>query len=110
MDNLEVGKVYINGKLTREIVKIDGYQIYYKTEKGVDKNCWITSFQDWVRKGKKLKCEYCNDNTEENLRGDDGIVYDGIVGKYYLYAEHFRGEQVRIEVDYCPKCGRKLEK
>jgi len=51
MNELEVGKIYVNGKLSREITKIDGYEIYYKTESGKEKNCFITTFQDWVAKG-----------------------------------------------------------
>lgn len=54
-------------------------------------------------------CEYCNvENKEENLRGLDGIVYDGEENKYCLYIEHFRNEKYRIEVKYCPECGREL--
>ncbi|MFB5285159.1 helix-turn-helix domain-containing protein [Peribacillus sp. Hz7] len=55
-------------------------------------------------------CDYCDkSNTEENLRGDDGVFYDTGKGKYYLYIEHFHNEISRIEVAYCPKCGMKLE-
>jgi hypothetical protein len=54
-------------------------------------------------------CEYCHeDNTEESLRGDDGIYYNQDNGRYYLYVEHFLNEKYRIEVEYCPKCGKKL--
>lgn len=68
MNNLEVGKIYTNGKLTREIIKIDNYEIYYKTESGKEKQCWITTFQDWVKRGEKFK------NKEEKVL-DGKIIY-----------------------------------
>lgn len=56
-------------------------------------------------------CEYCcKDNTEDKLRGIDGIVYDADKCKHYLYVEHFRNEISRVEVNYCPGCGLKLQK
>ncbi|PLR99595.1 helix-turn-helix domain-containing protein [Bacillus sp. T33-2] len=55
-------------------------------------------------------CDYCDkNNTEESLKGDDGVFYDTNKGKHYLYIEHFRNEISRIEVNYCPKCGSKLK-
>ena len=56
------------------------------------------------------ECEYCSkDNTENNLRGDDGIIIDKN-NKAYIFAEHFRNEHVRItNINYCPKCGKKLK-
>lgn len=55
------------------------------------------------------KCDYCIYKEEDKhiLSGDDG-VYEGHDGKFYLRAEHFRGETVIIRVKYCPQCGRKL--
>jgi hypothetical protein len=54
-------------------------------------------------------CEYCDkSNTEEGLRGSDGIVYDAKKGKHYIYIEHFLNEKNRIEVEYCPMCGALL--
>ncbi len=55
-----------------------------------------------------MVCEYCCIVTKEDLRGSDGVIYDINKRKYILYAEHFRNERVYIEIDYCPKCGRKL--
>jgi hypothetical protein len=53
-------------------------------------------------------CDYCDkENTEESLRGSDGIYHDEN-GEYYLYIEHFHNEKYFIKVDYCPKCGEKL--
>lgn len=67
MDDLKIGKIYTNGKLTREIIKIINYEIYYKTQKDKERHCWITTFQDWVTKGLKkdkkffsIKNEYKN--------------------------------------------------
>jgi len=55
-------------------------------------------------------CDYCNkDNTEEALRGSDGICYDEDKGGHYLYIEYFRNEIYRLDVNYCPKCGIKLK-
>lgn len=55
-------------------------------------------------------CEYCQDNnTEEMLRGYDGIVQED--DNAYIYIEHFRNEKLRIEnIKYCTMCGRKLVK
>jgi hypothetical protein len=54
-------------------------------------------------------CEYCDkDNTEESLRGSDGIVYNEKKDKFYIYIEHFLNEKNRIEVNFCPQCGIKL--
>lgn len=53
-----------------------------------------------------MQCDYCSkNNTEEMLRGDDGIYYDNTTEKHYLYVEHFRNEIHKIEVNHCPKCG-----
>jgi hypothetical protein len=53
-----------------------------------------------------VRCDYCSrNNTEEMLRGSDGIYYDSNAEKHYLYVEHFRNEVYRIEVTHCPKCG-----
>jgi len=53
------------------------------------------------------QCDYCFNNTEEILRGDDGVVESD--GTFYIYAEHFRNEYIRIDnIKYCPMCGRKL--
>lgn len=54
-------------------------------------------------------CDYCSSkNTDENLRGEDGVYYDRKKSKHYLYIEHFFKEIYRLEVNYCPECGRKL--
>ena len=53
MNDLIIGKTYKNGKLTRTITNINGYNIEYKTNKGVIKSCWVTTFLDWVKKGEK---------------------------------------------------------
>lgn len=54
------------------------------------------------------KCEYCSDNTEASLSGDDGVIIDKGM-RAYIFAEHYRGEIVRINnINYCPKCGKKL--
>lgn len=54
-------------------------------------------------------CEYCHRyNDETYLRGDDGVIYDESTNRHYLFIEHFRNEVYRIDVYYCPKCGRRL--
>jgi hypothetical protein len=56
-------------------------------------------------------CDYCDkENTEESLSGSDGIFYDKNNHEHYLYIEHFRNEKYFIYVEYCPKCGEKLDK
>ena len=51
MANLEVGKIYTNGKLSKEITKIEDSDIYYKTQSGNEKMCFKTTFLDWIYKG-----------------------------------------------------------
>lgn len=53
MEELKVGQKFTNGKLSREIVRIDDCEIYYKNEKAIVKHCWITTFQDWVNRIRK---------------------------------------------------------
>lgn len=52
MNELAVGQKFTKDNL-REITKIDNGEIYYKTEKGIEKHCWIATFQDWIKKCKK---------------------------------------------------------
>ncbi|WP_405169406.1 hypothetical protein [Paenibacillus sp. FSL H3-0286] len=55
--------------------------------------------------------EYCSEeNKESDLCGSDGVVYDTENNNYYLFAEHFKDEKVRIDVKYCPECGTCLTK
>lgn len=54
------------------------------------------------------ECEYCHGNHGENLHGSDGVIYNKEDDKHYLYIEHFRNEKYYIDVNYCPRCGRKL--
>lgn len=108
---LEVGKTYGQGKLARTIVKIEKNNIYYVTSfTKAPRVCFITTFEDWVVKQNKQRCDYCNVSTQEHhLQGADGVVYDAKNDSWYLFAEHFRNEKVRINgMKYCPKCGRKL--
>lgn len=54
-------------------------------------------------------CEYCSEgNNEENLLGDDGVVIDPVSDKKYLFVAHFVNEYYRIEIKYCPQCGREI--
>lgn len=54
-------------------------------------------------------CEFCDkNNKQENLRGSDGIFFNEKDLTYYLYAEYFRNEIYKIEVEYCPICGTHL--
>lgn len=79
MEELIVGQTYKNGKLLRKITKIDGYEIYYKTEKGTEKNCWLTTFQDWVRKGEKSEeTETCKYEIVYTKNGNEYITTDDL--------------------------------
>lgn len=51
---LEVGKTYTNKNKIRKIIKIENNEVYYETNKN-QKKCWITTFEDWVKKGEKNK-------------------------------------------------------
>lgn len=54
-------------------------------------------------------CEYCKEGlTEPSLCGDDGVIHDKRNDSYYIFAEHYKDECIRIKVNYCPRCGRKL--
>jgi len=52
--NIEIGKTYYSGKLSRTVTKNERNEIYYTNESGVEKHCWITTFQDWVNKGARI--------------------------------------------------------
>lgn len=55
----------------------------------------------------QTKCEFCDEyNTENNLLGGEGIVVNK--DKKYLFIAHFQNEYYRINVKYCPECGKKL--
>lgn len=113
MNILEIGLVYSKGKLTREITKIDGGNIYYKNQHGKLGNCWITTFQDWVNEGKKNKCDWCSSfrDYKDFKRGEgcEEIFYDSKNDKHILALEQFRYEYATLEIKYCPICGRKLK-
>jgi len=57
-------------------------------------------------------CEYCNEQnieiSENAFQGSDGILFNKREEKYYLVIEHFRGERNKVEIKFCPMCGRKL--
>lgn len=109
--NLEVGKVYSNGKLTREITKIESNNIYYKNQNGKNSSCWITTFEDWVNKGKKNQCKYCSDIQDDiELCGNGGedLYYNKESNTYHIVIGCFRAGKGSFEIKYCPWCGRKL--
>lgn len=55
-------------------------------------------------------CDYCNEKYEESdFYGGDGVWYDEKNKKYYFIIEYFRNKRYKIEIKYCPMCGRKLE-
>lgn len=113
MDKLEAGKTYTNGKLSRTIRKIKGRgKVYYTNEKGENAQCWITTFEDWVRAGQrksKVKCPYCELDNEyrENLMHD---VNDNCVCIWddKLFIDDGEIEHNKVKINYCPMCGRKL--
>ncbi len=54
-------------------------------------------------------CNYCSkNNVRKDAEDGDCIVYSEKEKRYYLLAEHCRNEVIRIEVEYCPQCGQKL--
>jgi len=109
---LEIGRTYTNGKLSRTITNMKNNEIYYTTEKGKQKQCWITTFQDWVIKGEKLKCELCSNimpyETFKIGEQHEDIYYNDKKNVYMLALEQFRCEYSILEIKYCPLCGRKL--
>lgn len=59
------------------------------------------------------KCEYCN-NIRDYKKYKSGsqtedIFYDGATDKYILILEQFRYEHAMTYIEFCPKCGRKLD-
>jgi|688.fasta_scaffold168898_1 hypothetical protein len=58
----------------------------------------------------KIGCNYCNQQNIETQKdafsGADGIMFDG--NKNYIVIEHYRNEIAMVEIEHCPKCGRKL--
>lgn len=59
-----------------------------------------------------LKCDYCKivctDKPMERGTPEEAIFYNEKEDKYYLVVEECRGERIRIEINYCLKCGRNL--
>lgn len=57
-------------------------------------------------------CDYCKEEnievSESAFQGSDGIMYDKMKEQYYLVIEHFRNERNKVEVKFCPQCGRNL--
>ncbi len=55
-------------------------------------------------------CEYCGEEPEPIINTDDLTVHvDALLGK--LYANHYNGQMwecERVDIDYCPMCGRDL--
>lgn len=56
-------------------------------------------------------CDYCNVNNKEKdfKDGHDGVCWNLREKEWQLVINHFRGEWNRVEVKFCPQCGRKLE-
>jgi len=55
MNELVEGAIFAKGKLSRTVIKIENNEVFYRTEKGLEKHCFITTFQDWVAKIEKSK-------------------------------------------------------
>lgn len=55
-------------------------------------------------------CKYCGEEPEPIINTDDLTVHvDALLGK--LYANHYNGQMwecERVDIDYCPMCGRDL--
>lgn len=56
-------------------------------------------------------CKYCcGEEPEPIIKSDDLTVHvDAFLGK--LYANHYNGQMwecERVDIDYCPMCGRDL--
>ena len=84
----------------------NSYDEYFRIiDDNNDREAWHSDCFEVVEE----ECEYCSkDNTEDNLRCDDGIIIDKNK-EVYIFAEHCRNERVRItNVKYCPMCGKKL--
>jgi hypothetical protein len=52
--DIEIGKTYYCGKLSRKVIKNSHNEIYYLNESNEEKHCWITTFKDWVNRGIRL--------------------------------------------------------
>jgi|GEM_PF-6808696 len=55
-------------------------------------------------------CEYCIEYQEtSSCSGDEGIMHDNKKDKYYFVAEHYAGERIKVEIKFCPWCGKELK-
>lgn len=52
--DIKIGETYYSGKLSRTVTNNIRNEIYYTNESGIEKHCWITTFQDWVGRGTRL--------------------------------------------------------
>ena len=61
-----------------------------------------------------MKCEICSNikDYKECRRGRplSDIFYDKESGKYILVLEQFSYEYAEMYINYCPKCGKELNK
>lgn len=58
----------------------------------------------------KIICDYCDEgNMEKDFEGGhDGVCFNARENCYELVINHFKGEWNRVEVKYCPQCGRRF--
>lgn len=56
-------------------------------------------------------CEYCEENnTYKDGIGDWTCYINDKDNKWHIYTEEFKDEYSDFEVNYCPNCGRKLNR
>jgi hypothetical protein len=87
--------------------QIEEQQKEYLVKIGMAEPCEF--FMDRLKKEQEEGCEYCNKYNGKDCSGSDNMFYDNAANKWYLIAEHYRGEIISIEAEYCLKCGRELK-
>jgi hypothetical protein len=56
-------------------------------------------------------CEYCVVITKDELKfgePEEGIFYNEKENKFYFVVEQAKYERTKVEIKYCPMCGKKL--
>jgi len=97
---------YTNGLLKEEIgfiIKLDKDDKIWKVHNEGNNNSHYQILEE------NYMCDYCSGkNKKYNLEDIDGIHYNKKSNIYYFIIEQFKNKCIKIEIKYCPLCGKKL--
>ena len=86
------------------LIKLDKDNSIWRVHNEGNNNAHYTIIEE-----KLYMCNYCSEeNKKYNLEDINGIHYDKKSNIYYFIVEQFKNECIKIEIKYCPLCGKKL--